>query len=272
MFSDTSQIVTKANDDLVALIKSRIADHKAAEAAKEELLRTKIAAEEKVKAEAAARAETARQAAEAQQVIDEAARLQREAAQAEAQRLTDAADELAMLQLAAMPEHGHVDDAASDQEQTRLQQAADQRLADAQPAHGIDDLWRAAEKPSITSVPAHEVDGVKVPAYEYREIVPVGPPTLTLGKIGTRLGFSLSADFLRSIGFEPAGRERSAVLFHESDWSAICSALITHVGTAGGLQALPGGQRYSKTTFKENGKPILLNEDGTRNVFCDVDD
>ncbi len=61
LFADTSAIVLKANDDLVALIKSRIADHVAAEAAKEEALRAQIAAEEKVKAEAAARAENARQ-------------------------------------------------------------------------------------------------------------------------------------------------------------------------------------------------------------------
>ncbi|WP_180937435.1 hypothetical protein [Herbaspirillum seropedicae] len=32
------------------------------------------------------------------------------------------------------------------------------------------------------------------------------------------------------------------------------------------------GLRYSATTFKDNGKPILLNADGTRSIFCDVDD
>ncbi len=61
-------------------------------------------------------------------------------------------------------------------------------------------------------------------------------PTLTLGKIGTRLGFSLTAEFLRTIGFEPAGRERSAVLFHENDWQEICAALIAHVSQASELQ------------------------------------
>lgn len=54
-------------------------------------------------------------------------------------------------------------------------------------------------------------------------------PSLTLGKIGARLGFSLTADFLRSIGFEPAGRERAAMLYHESDWPKICATLITHI-------------------------------------------
>lgn len=54
-------------------------------------------------------------------------------------------------------------------------------------------------------------------------------PTLTLGKIGQRLGFALTADFLRSIGFEPAARERGATLYRESDWTKICSTLIAHI-------------------------------------------
>lgn len=35
---------------------------------------------------------------------------------------------------------------------------------------------------------------------------------------------------------------------------------------------LPNGQRYSTTTFKDNGEPILLNADGSRSVFCDLCD
>jgi len=30
--------------------------------------------------------------------------------------------------------------------------------------------------------------------------------------------------------------------------------------------------RFSSTTFKDNGDPIMLNADGTRSVFCDVDE
>ncbi len=37
-------------------------------------------------------------------------------------------------------------------------------------------------------------------------------------------------------------------------------------------EPLPGGQRYSRTTFKDNGYPILLTADGKRSVFCDVDE
>ncbi|MYM34882.1 KTSC domain-containing protein [Duganella sp. FT94W] len=35
---------------------------------------------------------------------------------------------------------------------------------------------------------------------------------------------------------------------------------------------LPGGQRYSRTTFKDTGYPILLDADGKRSVFCDLND
>lgn len=55
------------------------------------------------------------------------------------------------------------------------------------------------------------------------------PPTLKLGVISTRLGFQVTAEFLRILGFEPAGRERAAVLYHESDFPRICTALILHI-------------------------------------------
>ncbi len=61
---------------------------------------------------------------------------------------------------------------------------------------------------------------------------PDTPPTLTLGKIATRLGFQLPAAFLESLGYAPAGRERSAVLYHERDWSDICDSLVAHINAA----------------------------------------
>lgn len=58
---------------------------------------------------------------------------------------------------------------------------------------------------------------------------PEGPPTLRLGQIGERLGFSLTADFVRTLGFEPAGRDKAAVLYHESSFVQICAALVAHI-------------------------------------------
>ena len=54
------------------------------------------------------------------------------------------------------------------------------------------------------------------------------PPTLKLGEINARLGFTLSADFLAQLGFV-AHQERSARLYHERDWPHICAALIRHI-------------------------------------------
>lgn len=78
LFADTGAIVLKANDDLTALVKSRIADHQAAEAAKEEATRARIQAEEQAKAERAHAAKI------------EAERIEREAIEkAQAARIRD---------------------------------------------------------------------------------------------------------------------------------------------------------------------------------------
>lgn len=53
-------------------------------------------------------------------------------------------------------------------------------------------------------------------------------PTLSIGQIGTRLGFTLPAAFLETLGFTPT-RARGAVLFHEADWPRIKHALVEHI-------------------------------------------
>ena len=170
LFADTSTIVMKANDDLTALIKSRIADHVAAEAVKEEATRARIQAEEEAKAEARAAA-----------------------AQAEA-----------MAQAAA--------DKAREDVIARAQVEAQK------PALAIVELSPVAIKEVATHVPVCKI--VQVDQTD---------PTLRLGQIADRLGFVLKADFLKQLGFEPAGQDRAAVLFHEADFMAICTALIDHV-------------------------------------------
>lgn len=55
-------------------------------------------------------------------------------------------------------------------------------------------------------------------------------PTLRLGQIAERLGFPLTADFLRTLGFEAAGRDKAAVLYHEEHFGDICAELIKHIG------------------------------------------
>ena len=112
LFMDTATIVLKANDDLTALVKSRIADHKAAELAKEEATRARIQAEEQAKAEAAARAkvlaeqETERLASEAAKpvvVADVAPAPQAVTAQQTAQIIPNIIPTLPAAKVVAMP-------------------------------------------------------------------------------------------------------------------------------------------------------------------------
>ena len=73
LFADTATIVLKAPDDLALIVKSRIADHKAAEAVKEEMTRARIQAEEQAKAQAAADAEIAAAKLASEEAIAKAA-------------------------------------------------------------------------------------------------------------------------------------------------------------------------------------------------------
>lgn len=93
LFADTATIVLKANDDLTALVKSRIAEHQAAEAAKEEATRVRIRAEEQAKAEQGARDKLALE----QEAAEKKSREQIIQANAEAQnRIAEARDADAM--------------------------------------------------------------------------------------------------------------------------------------------------------------------------------
>lgn len=63
------------------------------------------------------------------------------------------------------------------------------------------------------------------------------PPTLRLGQIADRLGFALTAEFLRSLGFDAAERNKGAVLYHEAQFSMICAALSRHISAIQAKQA-----------------------------------
>ena len=56
-----------------------------------------------------------------------------------------------------------------------------------------------------------------------------GTPTLKLGQIADRLGFTLTADFLKGLGFEPAATDRASKLYHEADFALILTALVHHI-------------------------------------------
>lgn len=59
----------------------------------------------------------------------------------------------------------------------------------------------------------------------------ISPPTLKLGMIADRLGFTVTAEFLRTLGFEPAATDRASKLYHEYDFPNICNALVQHINS-----------------------------------------
>lgn len=175
LFSDTSAIVLKANDDLVALVKSRIADHKAIEEKKEAEQRERIRAEE-------------------------VARLERE--QAELDRMT-------------------------------AKRVSEEAIVKAQ-----EFTQKLVPAAVVAALIATETVAVKAPVCDSVQVANSGKPAastapdLRLGQITERLGFALTADFLRTLGFEPAGRDRAAVPYHEADFPRICAALVRRINSA----------------------------------------
>lgn len=209
LFMDMATIITKPMDDFQLVVTTRVAAHKAAELEKEESLRAKIAAEEKAKAEATAKAaadEQERQrVAEAQRIANEQAATAKAeldaqqpdtAASAQASIIAPA-EELALAQV--MPGGVELSPAA---QALNEQQGAD-RFATAHP-----------------SISAHAAPAT-----------PETPPTLRLGQISERLGFVVTADFLRTLGFEPSARDKSAMLYHQSQYDEICLELIAHISS-----------------------------------------
>lgn len=84
-----------------------------------------------------------------------------------------------------------------------------------------------AERPLGQLVPAKSW-----PHSDERPAVPAAvatAPTLRLGQMAERLRFTVTADFLRSLGFEPAARDKAAMLYQEADFDHICRALVRHI-------------------------------------------
>lgn len=196
LFADTPQIVLKAPDDLQTLVKSRIADHQAEVARKEEETRERIRTEELARIER-------EQAAAAKKAIDDAA------AAAKAQAKCDG-------------DHGG-------------------------PKCADPECWNGGEPKNAAPAPAPAANVVTLPTPQESAARilaarlperPATPPTLKLGVINERLApLQLSAEGLRILGFEPAGKAGAAVLFHERDFSYICAAVIRHVEIVQAKQA-----------------------------------
>lgn len=69
------------------------------------------------------------------------------------------------------------------------------------------------------------------------EPAPMTPPSLKLGDIAERLGFALPAAFLKTLGFEPAGKVGAHGVYHEAQFPQMCAALVRHIEATQAKQA-----------------------------------
>lgn len=201
LLADRLALIGKPLDDLRTLIRARITQHQAAEAKRMEAEREKIRAEEAARLEREQQERLAREASE------------REAAE---QR---AANERYL-------------EGAEERERQRQAEIAGAVLA----VRAGNTILTPAAAPIAPPAPASQAAAPSVVQLQ-RPAVHASPPSLKLGQIGERLGFTLTADFLASLGFAPAATDKNSKLFHEADFSRICSALIAHIQRAQDLRA-----------------------------------
>ncbi|MDU9039956.1 YqaJ viral recombinase family protein [Pseudomonas corrugata] len=154
LFHDAQELVLKANDDLVALIKVRINEHDKEQADKK------------------------RQEEEAQQQL--------EAQQQQAQQAAPVAEEPKPEPVVETPA----------------------------PVAATPIKTTAAPQPAAD-------DGQRI----------------KLGDIAARLGFTVSANFMRSLGFEEVERKQGASLYRAGDFPLICDALVRHIQDVQNSQA-----------------------------------
>lgn len=66
---------------------------------------------------------------------------------------------------------------------------------------------------------------------------PATPPTLRLGQMADRLGFTITAALLSEMKFEPSATDKAAKLYHEAEWPLICAALVERINKACVMEA-----------------------------------
>ncbi len=150
------------------------------------------------------------------------------------------------------PDLGHMTVKRIERNEDQIEALEADLMAFAKLVQGFEDKLRAAvgKSVAVAATPAAAAAPTQPPAAapvaspavssQARTVVPMqrptpapaSKPTLTLGQIGQRLGFPLTAAFLASLGFEPAAKEGAALKFHEASWQAICAALVAHIEQA----------------------------------------
>jgi putative phage-type endonuclease len=218
LFPDFRTLVLKAADDFTALVKSRIADHKTAEAAKEEATRSRIQAEEQAKAEKAARE-----------------KMEAEQAAATTKAAQDRKDAEWQERYGAM----HPNGAPKYSKTTFRDDGVPIMLNDDGKRSIFCDLDQDAEPAAAPEQHiTHEAVVAVMPPAVRQAMEPKtnSAPAMTLGNISERLGFNVTSAFLASLGYG-ATTVKAAKLYHEEDFPVICRALIEHIESVCEMQA-----------------------------------
>ena len=192
LFADTAAIVLKAPDDLTTLVKARIAEHAAQEAARIEAERQRIQQDEERKA---------REAAERQ-------------AEAERQRIRAEEQHKAQMEVAEKLKAEQAAERQANEDRGRIEAHAAQQQSEAA-------LAAVAERARLDTDPrfAAVVASAPAPADE--------TPTLTLGVINERLHpISVSAAGLAEFGIEPLATKKAAKLYSQSQFEQLCRAIV----------------------------------------------
>lgn len=191
-------------------------------------------ADTKVREDAAAQVEAQRQ--ENARIAAEQAQRQREL-DAQAAALRAEQERIAAQRDAEEQEARRRDEADA---RAKAEQDSRSQVSGAQPGGDTGTMAHQSDDAAPVAGPA-EGAGAAAPApgtttatadAAHQDVPPAGAAekTITLGAIGERLGFSLTASFVTvKLGIQSAGRAKAAVLFRESDWPLICDALVKHI-------------------------------------------
>ena len=110
--------------------------------------------------------------------------------------------------------------------QAEIAQAAQTGMLAAPVAADLGTLVQEKHAEAVAGLDAQQVIGTAQRAAAATPAARTGVPTLRIGTIKERLQhMTVTAEDLRALGFEPAGRERAAPLYHDDDFPEICEAI-----------------------------------------------
>ena len=144
------------------------------------------------------------------------------------QLVAKAKDDLEAVITARIAEHKQAEQAKLDAERERIEREA-KAAADAAESAKAAELAAEAQNQQEAMVSGQVPSATETPEPAPAVSGQVGG-VIKLGDINARLGpLSISADGLARLGIQSVGKERSAVLYAESDWPRICAVLIEHL-------------------------------------------